>query len=91
MSFRNLKNKLPIEHVSTSFVALHDDKFVDVNLNVSLPSSNDYCLADLLASGQRVVPVDTAIIHDSAATSQLVSNLVNVDENKQINVNSNEK
>ena len=65
--------------------------FVDVNINVSLPSSNDYNLADLLASGQRVVPVDTSIIHDSSATSQLVSNIVNSDENKQINVNSNEK
>ena len=49
MTFRNLKNKIPIEHVRTSFVTMHDDKFVDVNLNVSLPSSNDYCLADLLA------------------------------------------
>ena len=91
MSFRNLKNPVPKEHVSTPFVMLHDDKFVDVNLNVSLPSSNDYCLADLLASGQRVVPVDTSIIHDSDATSQLVSNIVNSDENKQMNVNSNEK
>ena len=86
MSFRNLNNQVPIEHVRTSFAVLSEDKFVDVNLNVSLPSSNDYCLADLLASGQRVVPVDTAIIHDSAATSQLVSNIVNSDENKQINV-----
>ena len=91
MTFRNLKNKLPIEHVRTSFVTLNDDKFVDVNLNVSLPSSNDYCLADLLASGQRVVPVDTTIIHDSDATSQLVSNLVNSDDNNQINNNSNDK
>ena len=80
MSFRNLINSVPPEQDSTSFVTLHDDKFVDVNLNVSLPSSNDYCLADLLASGQRVVPVDTSIIHDNAATSQLVSNIVNSDE-----------
>ena len=80
MSFRNLKHLLPSEHDCTSFVALHDDKFVDVNIDVSLPSSNDYNLADLLASGQRVVPVDTSIIHDSVATSQLVSNIVNSDE-----------
>ena len=80
MSFRNLKNALPKEHVRTSFAVLNDDKFVDVDLNVSLPSSNDYCLADLLASGQRVVPVDTSVIHDSDATSQLVSNIVNSDE-----------
>ena len=91
MSFRNIKNKMPIEHVSTSFAALHNDKFVEVNLNVSLPSSNDYNLADLLASGQRVVPVDTAIIHDSAATSQMVLNIVNSDQNEQNNVNTNEK
>jgi hypothetical protein len=91
MSFRNIKNKLPIEHVRTSFVTIHDDKFVDVNLNVPLPSSNDYCLSDLLASGQRVVPVDTTIIHDSAATSQLVSNIVNIDDNKQVINNSNDK
>lgn len=90
MTFRNLKNKMPIEHVRTSFVTMHDDKFSDVNLNVSLPSSNDYCLADLLASGQRVVPVDTTIIHDSAATSQLVSNIVNSDDNNPINNNPNE-
>ena len=85
MSFRNIKNKLPIEHVTTKFVTLADDKFVEQNLNVSLPSSNDYCLADLLSSGQRVVPVDTAIIHDSQATSQLVSNLVNSDANNTTN------
>ena len=80
MSFRNIKNSVPSEQDCTSFVALHDDKFVDVNINVSLPSSNDYNLADLLASGQRVVPVDTSIIHDNVATSQLVSNIVNSDE-----------
>jgi len=91
MSFRNIKNKLPYEDIRTTFVVLHDDKFVDVNLNVSLPTSNDYSLADLLASGQRVVPVDTAIIHDSAATSQLVSNIVNIDDNKQVINNSNDK
>jgi len=76
MSFRNIKNKMPIEHVRTSFVAVHDDKFVDVNLNVSLPSSNDYNLADLLASGQRVVPVDTSILHDDVATSQVLNTLM---------------
>ena len=80
MSFRNLKNSVPSEHDCTSFVLLHDDKFVDANLDVSLPSSNDYNLADLLASGQRVVPVDTSIIHDNVATSQLVSNIVKSDE-----------
>ena len=80
MSFRNLKTAVPSENDCTSFVVLHDDKFVDVNINVSLPSSNDYNLADLLASGQRVVPVDTSIIHDNVATSQLVSNIVNSDE-----------
>ena len=89
--FRNIKINVPYEHLSTSFVTLHEDKFVEQNLNVSLPSSNDYCLADLLSSGQRVVPVDTSIIHDNAATSQLVANIVNTDENKQMNVNSNEK
>ena len=81
---------MPIENVQTSFVAIYDDKFVDVKLNVSLPSSNDYCLADLLASGQRVAPVDTSIIHDSQATSLLVSDLFNSDDINQINVNSNE-
>ena len=76
MSFRNIKNPLPVEHVSTTYVVLNEEKFEDVNLNVSLPSSNDYCLADLLASGQRVVPVDTAVIHDSDATSQVVNSLM---------------
>lgn len=77
MSFRNIKTVVPNEHDCTHFVALHDDKFVDVNLDVSLPSSNDYSLADLLASGQRVVPVDTTILHDSVATSQVVNSLMN--------------
>ena len=80
MSFRNIKNSVPTEQDCTSFVALHDDKFADVNINMSLPTSNEYCLADLLASGQRVVPVDTSILHDNVATSQLVSNIVNSDE-----------
>jgi len=90
MSFRNIKNSVPIEQDCTKFVVLLDDKFVDANINVSLPSSNDYCLADLLASGQRVAPVDTSIIHDSQATSLLVSDLFNSDDINQINVNSNE-
>ena len=76
MSFRNLKNHLPSEQDCTSFVTLLDDKFVDVKLNVSLPSSNEYSLADLLASGQRVVPVDTSILHDNDATSQVVNSLM---------------
>ena len=76
MSFRNIKNNVPSEHDSASLVVLHDDKFVDVNLHVSLPSSNDYCLKDLLASGQRVVPVDTEILHDDSATSQVVNSLM---------------
>ena len=76
MSFRNLKNVVPTEQDSANFVVLHDDKFVDVNLDVSLPSSNDYCLQDLLASGQRVVPVDTSIIHDNDATSQVINTLM---------------
>lgn len=80
MSFRNVKSFVPSEQDCTTFVVLHDDNFVEANLNVLLPSSNDYNLADLLASGQRVVPVDTSIIHDNVATSQLVSNIVNSDE-----------
>ena len=90
MSFRNLKTQVPTERDCAKLVVFSDDKFVSANLDTSLPSSNDYNLADLLASGQRVVPVDTSILHDSQATSQLVSNLVNSDDNNQINVNSNE-
>ena len=80
MSFRNIKTSVPSEQDCTSFVVLQDDKFLDVNINVSLPMSNDYNLSDLLASGQRVVPVDTSIIHDNVATSELISNIVNSDE-----------
>ena len=90
MSFRNIKSQVPTEHDCAKLVVFSDDKFVSANLDTSLPSSNDYNLADLLASGQRVVPVDTSILHDSQATSHLVSNLVNSDDNNQINVNSNE-
>lgn len=76
MSFRNIKSLVPIEHDCTKFVVLKDDKFVDANLDVILPSSNDYTLSDLLASGQRVVPVDTAILHDNVTTSQVVDALI---------------
>ena len=77
MSFRNIKFVVPTEHDCTKFVELIDDKFVDVNLDVNLPSSTDYTLGDLLASGQRVVPVDTTILHDEATTTQVVDALIN--------------
>ena len=77
MSFRNIKFEVPKEHDCTKLVELKDDKFVDVILDLNLPSSNDYTLADLLASGQRVVPVDTSILHDDSTTSQVVQSLIN--------------
>ena len=85
MSFRNLITQVPTEHDCAKLVVFSDDKFVSANLDTSLPSSNDYNLADLLASGQRVVPVDTSILHDTHATSQLVTNLANSDANNSTN------
>ena len=84
MSFRNINFVVPIEDDCTKFVELKDDKFVDVNFDVNLPSSNDYNLGDLLASGQRLVPVDTAILHDDATTSQVVVSLMNSSDTSDV-------
>ena len=84
MSFRNIKFVVPIEQDCTKFVVLKDDKFVDVNLDESLPSSNEYTLGDLLASGQRVVPVETAILHDEAIASHVVSSLINSTDSSDV-------
>jgi hypothetical protein len=90
MSFRNIKPVLPSERDCAHFVVLRDDKFVDVELDVPLPSSNDYSLADLLASGQRVAPVDTTILHDSDATSQVVNTLMNTSDSESSDNSNNE-
>ena len=84
MSFRNIKLVVPTEHDCTKFVQLIEDKFVDTNLDVNLPSSTDYTLADLLSSGQRVVPVETAILHDEAITSQVVNSLINSTDSSDV-------
>lgn len=84
MSFRNIKSVVPTENDCTKFVVLKDDKFVEVNLDVNLPLSNDYTLADLLASGQKLVPVDTAILHDEFTTSQVVNSLINSSDSPEL-------
>lgn len=84
MSFRNIKFVVPIEDDCTKFVELNGDKFVESNLAANLPSSNEYNLGDLLASGQRVVPVETAILHDNATTSQVVDALINSTDSSDI-------
>lgn len=84
MSFRNVKSVVPIEDDCTKFVVLNGDKFVESNLVVNLPSSYDYNLGDLLASGQRVVPVDTAILHDAATTTQVVDALISSTESPDV-------
>lgn len=87
MSFRNIKPVVPIENDFSKLVFLKDDKFVEVNLDVNLPSSNEYTLGDLIASGQRVVPVDTAILHDEAITSQVVDALINSTDSSDLSEN----
>lgn len=84
MSFRNIKFVVPLEHDCTKFVQLQEDKFVETNLDSNLPSSTDYTLADLLASGQRVAPVDTAILHDEFTTSQVVNSLINSSDSSEL-------
>lgn len=85
MSFRYYKNVL-VRHGDTSpMVVVCGDEIVEQNLNVSLPSSSDYSLKDLLAAGVPVVPVDPTVIHDSSATSvvadAVISNFVEPSKN----------
>lgn len=86
--FRNIPISIPREVSHASICEVHDDKIVDTDLCPSLPSSNDYSLADLLASGVRVQPVDTTIVHDSAATSSIAKDFV---DNYVESSNSDEK
>lgn len=86
MSFRNINIVIPKEDDCTKFVVLNGEKFVESNLVVNLPSSYDYNLGDLLASGQRVVPVETSILHDDATTTQVVNSLINSSESTELTV-----
>lgn len=85
MSFRNVKPVIHGEQNLSCFVKFIDEKCVDCDVNVSLPSSFDYNLGDLIASGQRVSPVDTAILHDSNAVMSVVDSLL-VSEDSNDNV-----
>lgn len=39
-----------------------------------VPNSVQYTLRDLLASGQKLAPTDTAILHDDSAIHSLIAN-----------------
>lgn len=74
--FRNFHFFIPRECSTSTLVELVGDEFRAVDLNKSLPSSNDYSLKDMLASGVKVQPVDTTVIHDSSTTSAVADALV---------------
>lgn len=77
MSFRNVKSSIPLEKDTCQLVQLVDDKFLSVNFDLSLPSSSDYSLKDMLAAGVKIPLVDTTVVHDSDVTSSVVSSVVN--------------
>ena len=76
MAFRFYKNHIDKPDVTSPMVEVIGDKLVESNLDVSLPSSCDYSLKDLLASGVKVAPVDPSVIHDSAATSVVAESVI---------------
>jgi hypothetical protein len=51
---------------------LQGDNFVTSSCVV--PNSVQYSLRDLLASGQKLAPADTAILHDDAAIHSIMDN-----------------
>ena len=77
MAFRNIRCFIPCEENCSCLVRLVGTEFKVADLNVSLPSSTDYSLKDLLASGVKVQPVDPTVIHDSSATSVVADAFVN--------------
>lgn len=83
--FRNIRSRIPKEQKTCTLVELVDDKFREVNLSTPLPCSVDYSLKDMLASGVKIQPVDTTIIHDSSATSALAEDFINNAESDQSN------
>lgn len=77
MPFRNVKSSIPLEKDTCQLVQLVDDEFRPVNFDLSLPSSSDYSLKDMLAAGVKVPLVDPTVVHDSDVTSSVVSSVVN--------------
>lgn len=74
--FRNIRPVIPSENSCAKIMEVHEDKIVEADFNKSLPSSNDYSLADLVAAGVKVAPVDPTIVHDSDSTSALAKDFV---------------
>lgn len=86
MAFRFYKNHIDTPDITSPMVEVIGDKLVEANLNVTLPSSCDYSLKDLLAAGVKVAPVDSTVVHDSASASSVAdafvhSQSVNEDNN----------
>lgn len=80
MAFRNINFHVPRETSASSLYEIKGDVFTAVDLNLVLPSSSDYSLKDLLASGVKVPPVDPTIVHDSTVTSVVADSLINNSE-----------
>ena len=76
MAFRFYKNHIDTPDITSPMVEVSGDKLVEANLDVSLPSSCDYSLKDLLAAGVPVAPVDSTVIHDSVATSVVAESVI---------------
>lgn len=51
---------------------LQGDMFVTSSCDI--PNSVQYSLRDLIASGQKLAPADTAILHDPSAINTLIEN-----------------
>lgn len=76
MAFRFYKNVIDHHGVTSPMVEVIGDKLVEANLDVSLPSSCDYSLKDLMSAGLKVAPVDPTVIHDSAAADVVADSVI---------------
>lgn len=76
MSFRNINFVVPRETSTCKHVILIGTDFNEENLNVSLPSSCDYSLQDMIAAGVNVQVVNPTVIHDSSASSVVVDSVM---------------
>ena len=85
MAFRFYKNHIDNPDVTSPMVEVIGDKLVEANLDVSLPSSCDYSLSDLMSAGLKVVPVDPTVIHDSVAADVVAESVISNSVEPSIN------
>lgn len=78
--FRHIINPLPVEDFSTPSYEIKDSRLVPESSSQK-PAFDEYTLPQLLASGLKVLPVPTEVLHDSSATSSVVDSLINKSTN----------